>query len=268
MLKKIFRFLRKKSNIVTLKKRVFWVAGYAVRYWKEMLFYTLLGLSGTALSLVSSLVSKDLVDIITGHQTGKLVTTFIFMICMTLGSTLVTQISGYFSSKINLRVENTIRNEIFEKILSADWEHLSRYHTGDLLTRWGNDVSSLSNAILSYIPNSIIYLFRFGAAFAIMAKHDVSFALIAMAGMPFTYFISRNLTRRMQKNNMRSSVMNAKMSGFNQEAFSNIQTIKAFDMIGHYVKRLRELQTDYVKMRLNYQKVYIVISLLLTLVGL
>lgn len=268
MLKKIFNFFRKKSNIATLKKRVLWVGGYAVRYWKEMLFYTILGLSGTALSLISSLVSKDLVDIITGHQTGKLVTTFIFMICMTLGSTLVTQISGYFSSKINLRVENTIRNEIFEKILSADWERLSKYHTGDLLARWGNDISSLSNAVLSYIPNAIVYLFRFGAAFAIMAKHDFSFALIAMAGMPFSYFISRNLTRRMQRNNMRSSVMNAKMSGFNQEAFSNIQTIKAFDMIGHYVKRLKELQNEYVKMRLNYQKVYIVISMLLTLVGL
>ena len=54
MLKKIFNFLRKKSNIATLKKRVLWVGGYAVRYWKEMLFYTILGLSGTALSLISS----------------------------------------------------------------------------------------------------------------------------------------------------------------------------------------------------------------------
>ncbi len=268
MFKKIVRFFKKKSNIVTLKKRALWVCRYAVSYWKEMLFYTLLGLSGTVLSLTSSLVSKDLVDIITGHQTGRVITTFIIMISMTLGSTFITQVSGYFSSKINLRVENTIRSEIFEKILSADWEQLSSYHTGDLLTRWGNDVSSLSSAILSYIPNGIVYLFRFGAAFAIMAKYDFTFALIAMAGMPFTYFISRNLTRRMQRNNMRSSVMNAKMSGFNQEAFSNIQTIKAFDMIGHYVRKLKELQSDYVKMRLNYQKVYIIISILLTIVGL
>ena len=268
MIKKILKFFKRKKNWGTLKKRILWIAGYAVKYWKEMIFYTVLGLSGTALSLVTSLISKDLVDIITGHQTGQVISTFIMMIGMTLGSTLITQISSYFSSKINLKVETTLKSEIFEKILDADWEQLSKYHTGDLLTRWGNDVNTLSNAILSYIPNCIVYFFRFGAAFAMMAYYDVTFALIAMVGMPFTYFISKNLTRRMQRNNMRSSVMNAKMSGFNQEAFSNIQTIKAFDMIDHYVKRLKSLQSEYVTMRLNYQKIYIIISILLTIVGL
>lgn len=268
MLKKIIKFFSRRSNFRVLKKRILWIAGYARKYWKEMIFYTALGLSGAALSLVTSFISKNLVDIITGHQTGQVISTFITMIGMTLGSTLITQVSSYFSSKINMKVENTLKSEIFEKILDADWEQLSRFHTGDLLTRWGNDVTSLSNAILSFIPNCIVYLFRFGAAFAMMAYYDISFALIAMAGMPFTYFISRNLTRRMHRNNMRSSVMNAKMSGFNQEAFSNIQTIKAFDMIDHYVKRLRSLQSDYIKMRLNYQKVYIIISILLTIVGL
>ncbi|MFQ7768313.1 MAG: hypothetical protein ACLRIL_08615 [Fusicatenibacter saccharivorans] len=35
-------------------------------------FYTVLGIFGTGVSLASSVISKDLVDIITGHQTGKL----------------------------------------------------------------------------------------------------------------------------------------------------------------------------------------------------
>ena len=35
--------------------------------------------------------------------------------------------------------------------------------------------------------------------------------------------------------------MSAKLYGFNQEAFSNIQTIKAFDMIRFYVNRLKNL---------------------------
>ena len=35
---------------------------------KAMVLYTLLGVMGTGVSLVSSLISKDLVDIITGHD--------------------------------------------------------------------------------------------------------------------------------------------------------------------------------------------------------
>lgn len=37
----------------------------------------------------------------------------------------------------------------------------------------------------------------------------------------------------------RVPAMNAKMYGFNQETFSNIQTIKAFDLIHFYIERLK-----------------------------
>ena len=35
--------------------------------------------------------------------------------------------------------------------------------------------------------------------------------------------------------------MNARLYGFNQEAFSNIQTIKAFDLIHFYTVKLKSL---------------------------
>lgn len=38
--------------------------------------------------------------------------------------------------------------------------------------------------------------------------------------------------------------MNAKLYGFNQEAFSNIQTIKAFDLIHFYTEKLKSLQKE------------------------
>ena len=62
--------------------------------------------------------------------------------------------------------------------------------------------------------------------------------------------------------------MGAKMSGFNQETFSNIQTIKAFDLIGLYIKRLKQLQKEFITMRLDFQKMSIWTSLLLSTVGL
>ena len=46
----------------------------------------------------------------------------------------------------------------------------------------------------------------------------------------------------MSNNNAKSAAMNAKMYGFNQETFSNIQTIKAFDLIHFYIERLKSLQ--------------------------
>lgn len=65
---KLLGYIRE-GKLKEMWKQTGWILQYARRYWKAMVIYTLLGLTGTAVSLISSLISKDLVDIITGHQT-------------------------------------------------------------------------------------------------------------------------------------------------------------------------------------------------------
>lgn len=244
-----------------------WILQYGRRYWKMMVLYTLLGIAGSGVSLISSLISKDLVDIITGHQTGKLLATFAAMIGFSLANILVSQASGYASTFINLKVDSEIKNDIFAKMLVTDWESLTAYHTGDLVTRWSSDASNISSGILNWIPNLIIYTFRFLSALAVVLYYDPTFALFALLGIPFSALLSRPLLRRMRNNNQKSAAMNAKMYGFNQEAFSNIQTIKAFDLIRFYTDRLKNLQTEYIRMRLDFQKMSILTSVLMSIIG-
>ena len=44
------------------------------------------------------------------------------------------------------------------------------------------------------------------------------------------------------------------MMGFNQETFSNIQTIKAFDLIPLYVRQLKQFQKDFWNLKKKYQR--------------
>lgn len=244
-----------------------WISQYARRYWKAMVVYTALGLAGTGVSLISSLISKDLVDIITGHQTGKLLSTFAAMIGFSIANILVSQASGYASTFINLKVDAEIKNDIFAKMMVTDWESLTAYHTGDLVTRWSSDASNISSGILNWIPNLIIYTVRFFSSLAIVVYYDPSFAVFALIGIPFSALLSRPLLRRMRNNNERSAAMNAKLYGFNQETFSNIQTIKAFDLISFYIDRLKNLQKEYIEMRLEFQKMSMLTSILMSLIG-
>lgn len=245
-----------------------WIYEYARHYWKAMIFYTLLGLTGTAISLISSMISRDMVDIITGHQTGLLLKTFSLYIGFSIGNIVLNQISSYFSNKISIGVDNSIKADIFEKMLCTDLESIQSYHTGDLLTRWSSDASTISNGVLSWIPNLIIYLARFISTFALVFYNDPMFALLALIGMPVSLLMSNRILKRMRNNNKQSAAMGARMSGFNQEAFSNIQTIKAFDLIRLYSHRLRELQSEYLSMRLTFQKLSMATSIILSLVGL
>lgn len=270
MNKKLQHYIKriKEGMLKDMWHETLWIYQYARHYWKQMVFYTALGLVNTAFSLVSSLISRDMVDIITGKQTGLLARTFCFFIIFAIGNILLSQLSTYFSNKISISVDNEIKADIFNKMLVTDLEAIQNYHTGDLLTRWSSDASNISSGILNWIPNLIIFTVRFISAFALVCYNDFVFAILALLGVPVSMFMSRRLLKRMRGNNKRSAAMNAKMSGFNQEAFSNIQTIKAFDLINLYSRHLKELQKDYLDMRLEFQRLSMVTSVIMSVTGL
>lgn len=250
------------------KERLIWLYHYARKYWKMVVIYTLLGLTGAGVSLITSLISRDMVDIVTGYQTGVVLQTFCLMIGMTLGNTLITQVSNYISEKINLKVNSEIKSDFFSQILVTDWEALSEYHTGDLLARWNTDSGAVSNGVLNIVPNTIVNFVRFVSAFVVMVANDWSFAAIALISAPFTLLISKMMMKKITENSMSTMELNAKISGFNQETFSNIQTIKAFSLVPEYIGRFHQIQGEYIKTRLKYQRNYIWLALLNVLLSL
>ena len=78
MIKKVRHYAKriKEGRISEIIMQIKWIYRYARTHTVMVGVYTLLGLTGTLVSLIGSLVSRDLVDIITGQQTGALLTTF------------------------------------------------------------------------------------------------------------------------------------------------------------------------------------------------
>lgn len=258
----------KEGMLRDMLRQTIFIYQYGKKYWLAMIFYTLLGLSGTLLGLGSSIVSKDLVDIITGYETGRVVQTFCIMTGLSIGNIFISQLSNYASSWISMKVDAEIKSDIFSKMLVTDWESLTNYHTGDLLTRWSMDATNISSGILNWIPNLIINIFKFITAFVVVIYHDATFAFFAFLGVPVSFLMSKTLMKRMVNNNKRSAEMSAKMSGFHQESFSNIQTIKAFDAASFYIGQLKKLQQEYISMKLDFQKMSIGTSVIMSVTGL
>ena len=73
-----------------------WIFAYSARYKWVIVFYTILGLLSTTLGLVSSVVSKYLLDIITGYQMEKLGT----LIAIMVGSTAFNLVIGSMLTRI------------------------------------------------------------------------------------------------------------------------------------------------------------------------
>ncbi len=255
-----------KEKVTSMISNYKWVGHYAKKHFWTIVIYTLLGLSGVLVSLLSSLTSKDLVDIITGRQAGTLIKTFIMLIGYQLFSVAISNVSSYLNTVMTIKVENGIKADIYDQIVVTDWESLSKFHSGAIVSRWGGDSSTIANGLLNTVPSIVTNLVRFFAALYLIVKEDWTFALFVLASVPLSFIVSRTNLSRMSSVNKENNELSVKMSTFTQDSFSNIQTVKALDMIKLYSKRLRELQKEGASVRLKTQKVAIVNSLVLVLV--
>ena len=137
-----------------------WVLHHSKRYRRSIAAYVLLGIASIALSLLSSLSSRELINAIVYLQGGGRRVLFCGVTVVLLaGSTIVLNaLVSRFSAKINLRVGNELRAEVFGMFLNTDWESLQQFHSGDLLSRINTDVSNVAGSVLGWIPSLILRL--------------------------------------------------------------------------------------------------------------
>ncbi|MCD7818459.1 MAG: ABC transporter ATP-binding protein/permease [Lachnospiraceae bacterium] len=229
-----------------------WIFSFSRKYKRVIIFYTILGIVSSSLSLVSSVASKYMIDIITGYQFSKLWLLALVMVGSTVISLVFSSLVSRISVKISIYVNNDIQATIFDQIIDADWLKLSQYQNGDLLNRFNSDVSTVASNAVSWLPNLIIAIYNFIATFCVIFYYDMTMAWIALSSAPFLLLASRFLMRKNKEYRQRVLEMNSGMMSFEAETFYNMDTIKSFGVMDHYSKGLRGWQEKYKKYNLDY----------------
>ena len=175
-----------------------WMYGFARRYWGAIIYYIVLGVLGTVMSLASSVASKNLIDIVTGRESGRLPLIVGIMVGMQVGSIAVNAIAGRVSMRITLRVNREIQAVIYEKIMDTDWEALSEFRSGDIMNRFSRDVETVSDNVIGWIPAFITKSVQFAGALIVILYYDPTMALFALLSAPVTFVLARILTRKMR----------------------------------------------------------------------
>ncbi len=229
-----------------------WIFSYSAKYRWIIVYYTVMGLVSSTLGLVSSVISKYLIDIITGYQYSKLWILIVAMVGSTAFSLVTSSIVGRISLKISIYVNNDIQKDIFNKIIDADWQQVSAYQNGDLLNRFNSDVSTISGNAVSWVPNLIVNLYSFAATFCVILYYDVTMALFAFISAPVLLLVSRRVMKKLRAYKKRVLEMNSGMMSFEAEAFYNFDSIKSFGVTGYYSNELEEWQKKYKDYNLDY----------------
>lgn len=244
-----------------------WMFSYGKNYRKEIIFYTFLGMFSTVMSLISSVASKELINIVTGKQTNRALEMAVLMVSMSLFSLLFSQIMSRITLKINIRIQNEIQADIFDKIIQVNWLDLSKYHSGDLLNRFSSDVSTVSGSAIGWVPNLIINIFNFIATLALILYYDPTMMILTLLNAPVMLVSSKFLMSKMRKYNERVKKMNSEMMSFQTETFANIDSIKSFSLVDLFSRKLKGYQEKYKDINLEYNMFSIKANTILSLIG-
>lgn len=269
LIKYIRRIIRRirEGRLKELLTQWIWMARYIRKFWLLIGGYTLLNMTGSVLGLATSMVSRTLVDSVTGHNSGTLGFAAAAYVGVGVGQIFVSAIRSRASLKINLHISQAIRLDIFDQVIQTDWEPLSEYRPGDIQYRLNGDVMVVINNILTFIPSLASMLVSFGGAFVVMVNNDPVMAVIALCGAPISLLVSRYNIIKMREYQEKNQEFASQNVSFNQELFQNLQTIKAFGLVDTFTNRYREQQQASVRIQLDRNKYQQLGNIMTSLVG-
>ncbi len=257
----------KEGRLKQLLSELLWMYAYVRKYWLLIGVYVLLGASGSVLSLGISMVSRDLVDAVTGVNSLEIVRVAATYVGVGVAQIFINAVKSRLSLKVRLKVTNEIRADIYEQVLRTSWESLAKYRSGDLLYRVNGDASMVANTILNFLPNVVTTLISFGGAFIVVMQNDPWMALIALMGAPVSFLTSRYSAKRMRDFQRDNQSVASDRTVFDQETFQNLQFIKAFGMLDRVTEKFHRIQQETVDIALRQNKFQQSMTIATSLVG-
>lgn len=265
-MEKLLQFIRSRSLREMLQEYA-WLSRYSLHYKKEVLWYIIMGILGTAVSLLGSILSKHIIDAVTGFQTKGILMALVFFALMQLFQILTRAVSSRINMRVSIRVNQQITAQVYDKLLITDWEALSNYHSGDLLTRVAGDVSTVSSSVLGWFPELLTRLLQFAGTLGVIVYYDITLAALALLSAPVTLLMSRYVIKMMRHHNQKMRQLSSHMMVFNEESFQNIQLIKSFDRTDAYSQKHRKLQQQFKEAYLDYNRFSIHKNTIMSLAG-
>ena len=221
---------------------MFWLLSQAAPYRKQLL--TKLGISAVSLSLsfVSTIASKYIIDATTSGSLSWLYVSY--MAGASLCTILFSACSKIFSAYLNEKFEFGMRCDIFDQIQRSIWSDLSKYHSGDIVTRLTSDIFNVASGLISIIPSIITLGIRLAVSFCILLYFDPWLALFALFIAPIGASCALIYRRKYRYYQIRLRESESTYRSFMQENMANLAVVKTFQQEDANNEYLRQIRND------------------------
>lgn len=223
-----------------------WCLSYSKPYIPQLFLLMLFDLVATFMSVGMAIIGKEMIDRASDGNLSDLWKIIAIYVVVILGSQFLGIVSSLFSVIVYEKFGFGIRKKVYRRILDTCWIDVSRYHTGDLMTRLTSDVGAVSDGISSTIPTIIRLVVELLVTFCTLAYYDLRLALFALLVAPIAMLASVILGRKLKYLTIKVQETESKYRSFMQESLANILIEKSFCLEDYSEERLTQLRDERI----------------------
>ncbi|MBL7068879.1 MAG: ATP-binding cassette domain-containing protein [Candidatus Omnitrophica bacterium] len=211
-------------------------------------------------------ILTDLVDKANRMTPAKLVNILllIFTIAFLL-KPLFEFFNSYFVNKLGERVMKSIRDSLFDRLLTLSLDFYSQSSTGKLVSKITYDVTVLKNSLVQGITTVITepakLIIYSGVIFFVKVYFSISWRwiIISLILLPTVIFPVRVIGKRLRKIALKIQEKMGDINAMLYEAISGIRIVKAFQMEGYEKKRFADQNANFYKINMKSIKRMLVV---------
>ena len=234
--------LKKLKKLTGKGEQYRWIVARAKPYFGRIMIIVLMTVAASVMSVLTAQIYRVVVDAANLGSVGASLlipfAIYALMIILDMGLNIIGQlVSVVISEKFGFG----IRQDIFRTVLYSRWLEISRYHSGDLLTRLTSDINQVTSGIMSVMPSLASFIITFSTAMVFLLIENAWLALSILIIAPVAALTARMVSGRLQKVQKKVQESEAAYRSFIQENMSNLPVVKSFCWQDESCKRLAEL---------------------------
>ena len=223
------------------KSAILWVIKRVRRRIPKIILLTLSSMANAILSVVFALGTKNVVNAAVGGNRSEFTDACLIQLAIVLGIILTMFLDRFLRERLVTELDRDWKEDLLHDLLHGDYASVSAYHSGELLNRMNNDVSTLDTSIVTLLPSCASMVTRLVSAFSVLVAIEPNLCLVA-AGVGVVMVGLTSIVRRRLKNlNKRVSEENGRVSGFLQETLEKLLMVQAMDVSDEMENRAGKL---------------------------
>lgn len=221
-----------------------WIYGLFREFIGRIIAYVMIELIHMVVEFFITYKMGSIVDYAVDNNVTKILTMGLIYVGLFVLNAIISITSNRFASWNYNSMQSHLVKKLYNKIVRADWEELTRFHSGDLITRLTNDAKTISGNANGFLTTIITNTLMIIVSLVVIIMNDASMILVVVVVAPVILFSSKIFMNKIYECQSAIKVIESKENSYHKESFHNIQAVKAFGLADEFYKRIEALENE------------------------